>query len=131
MISRVLHTHGWTLALYFAIRDPDPERVRQTLLAAGARAGITKRATEIMESAEPNCGFTYTNPETQTAVTYIGPTTSAAQFLNTWSHELRHISDAVTTTDRGEPPAYLTGDICERLSDIICRFSCEKCRKNL
>lgn len=130
MISRVLHLRGWTLVFYFATQPPEPERVLQTLKAAGAQSEIN-RAAQILESAERNCGFTYTNPETQTAVTYIGPTTSAAQFLNTCSHELRHISDAVTAADHGEPPAYLTGDICERLSDIICRFSCEKCRKNL
>lgn len=119
------------MVFYFATGKPDdPQDIIESLRAAGAQSEI-KRAREIMESKAFNCGFTYSNKQNQAAVTYIGPTTSAAQFLNTWSHELRHIADVVTDSENGEPPAYLTGDICEKLKDIICAFLCDKCRKNL
>lgn len=131
MISRFITIHGWRVLFFFAVRNPDSLPIIRALRDAGAQTEITGRAQRLLESDRLNCGFTYSSREDKTAVTYIGPTTSAAQFLNTWSHELRHIADAVTEPGEREPPAYLTGDICEELKDIICAFSCDKCRKSL
>lgn len=77
-------------------------------------------------------GFTYSNPEFRESVVVIGSSSSGAEFLNSFVHELRHLTDDIAYTCgyplRGEPAAYLAGDISMGLSDIVCVMSCEKCR---
>ena len=58
--------------------------------------------------------------------------TSGEEFLNTFIHETIHltsiISSAYDADIRGENIAYMIGDACQMLADIICKFSCNHCR---
>lgn len=86
-----------------------------------------------MESGRMNRGFTFANPDMRRAVVVVGPTTNGKQFLNTFTHELRHLADAIAKSIGydldAEEPAYLTGDTTMALAETICELGCSGCRK--
>lgn len=69
--------------------------------------------------------------ETESVVT-IGHTTNGEEFLNTFIHELNHITTHLAKTLHinldSEDIAYLAGDIAMKVSDIACKYSCNSCR---
>ena len=77
-------------------------------------------------------GFTYSNPDIRRSVMVIGKTSSGPQFLNSFTHELRHLVDDIAKADgmemSGEGVAYLSGDTAMAMADIVCRLSCDHCR---
>jgi hypothetical protein len=132
MIRRVLKIGRWVVDFLFATRRYDIEGVLACLCDAGAPDYIMDEAEELMESCEYDCGFTYTNQRKRRAVVLIGPTTSSDEFLNTVSHEARHLADAIAKSVGveldSETPAYMTGDTIKALAEVICELGCPHCR---
>ena len=128
MIHRVIEIAGWVMDVLFAVDRYDKEGVLGCLYDAGAPQSIMKRAGEIMDDSNPNSGFTFTNPERRRGVVVIGPTTSEEERINTFVHEIRHLSDGVSKALGfpldSEPPAYMSGDMAMELADIICILGC-------
>lgn len=79
-------------------------------------------------------GFTYSNPDIRRSVMVIGKTSSGAQFLNSFVHELRHLIDDIAVADgmgmSGEAVAYLSGDTAMLVADIVSQLSCDHCRSH-
>lgn len=68
-------------------------------------------------------------------VMVISLTSTPAEFLNSWLHEMRHLSRHIELTcgisPYGEEAAYLAGDIGHRMFPVAKNFICEHCRKEL
>lgn len=99
---------------------------------AGASENILFRAEEKLFDDNENEGFTYSNLSEKKSVVVVGESTNGGEFLNSFSHELRHLADDISSyygmIDRGEEVAYLTGDLANSVSDIVCLLSCDCCR---
>lgn len=84
-----------------------------------------------MEQEDMDSGFTYSNKSMRRSVVVVGITTSKAQFLNSFEHEVRHLCDDIAASSgmkmQGEEVAYLTGEINSRLWEDIHPFVCCKC----
>ena len=97
-----------------------------------APPSILRRVERNMELDQMDTGFTYSNLFLRESVVVIGRSSSGAEFLNSFVHELRHLADDIAYVYgyplRGEEVAYLTGDIALALSDIVCAMSCDSCR---
>ena len=132
MISRVLNIGHWVIDFLFAVERYDTEGVLACLYDVYAPPDVMRRAVEIMERGDPNCGFTYSNPDIKRAVCVIGPASSGAEFVNTASHEMYHVASAIANDIgydlNGEFPAYVTGDAMQSLISVICELGCEHCR---
>lgn len=93
----------------------------------------TGRAVGNMRLNALNTGFTYSNLRVRRSVVVIGRAESGAEFLNSYCHELRHLVDDIARADgmelSGEPVAYLSGDICNAVADIVCKMACDCCRR--
>ena len=131
MIHRALRVHDWTVDFLFAHRRNDPEGVLAFLLSYGAPPSLVEQAEELMASG-PNCGFTFSNSDDRLCLSWIGPQTEGAEWVNTSVHEIVHIAIAIAQ-DEGidtytETFAYLVGDITQAVADIICRLACDHCR---
>lgn len=116
----------------FADDGYDEEAVLGCLYDIDAPVPAMRRANRIMESKAYNRGFTFCNPDMRRAVVVVGPTTSGRQFINTFSHEINHLSEQISEyyglRNHPEASAYLTGDTTMALTEIICKLGCEKCR---
>lgn len=132
MIRRVLRVGRWVVDFIFAEDGYDEEAVLGCLYDIDAPIPVMQRANRIMESGAYNRGFTYTNAALKRAVVVVGPTTSGKQFINSLSHEIDHLSDAVAEyygiKGHKEGTSYLTGDTTMALADVICRLGCSHCR---
>lgn len=99
----------------------------QTQELATARKNLT--------SGNLDTGLTYSNISGRNTVMVISLTSSPAEFLNSWLHEMRHLSrhieQACAISPYGEEAAYLAGEIGQRMFPVAKRFICEHCRKEL
>jgi len=129
MWHRVLLIGRWVVDFLFATKGYDDEAIIAFLYEFDASEEVMKRAVRIMESGRYNRGFTFANPEKERALVVIGPTTSGKQFLNTFTHELRHLADAIARSLGhdldAESPAYLTGDATMALAEAVCELGCK------
>ena len=133
MIYRALRIGRWYIDFLFATSGYDIEGVIECLRDAYAPRRIIEQAEKLMLSCKYNCGFTYANPIRRMAVVLIGPTTSGAEFQDTFVHEVRHLADNIAKSIGyeldSEVPAYLSGDTARALADVVCRLGCDSCRK--
>ena len=132
MIHRAIRVHGWTVDFLFAHRRNDPDGVLAVLRSYGAPASLVEQADDLMNSG-PNCGFTFSNSDRRLCLTWVGPQTEGAEWVNTTVHEIVHVAIAVSA-DAGIDPytetfAYLVGEITEQVSDLLCLLSCDHCRE--
>lgn len=132
MIHRALRVRDWTVDFLFAHRRNDPDGVLAVLRSYGAPARLVEQAEDLM-AAGPNCGFTFSNSDRRLCLTWIGPQTEGAEWVNTTVHEIVHVAIAISS-DAGIDPytetfAYLVGDITEQVSDLLCLLACDHCRE--
>ena len=134
MIKRTLKINRWVVDFLFAVDKYDEEGVLACLYDIEAPYDVMLRANRIMESGRKNRGFTFGEPSIRRAVVVIGPTTSAKQFLNTFSHEVDHLSDIIAESlgvkDEREGTSYLAGETTMALAGVLCELGCEHCRDN-
>lgn len=134
MIHRKIHINGWVANVFFCITHYDESILANALKSVNAPIGVIVRMREIAREDEYNTGFTFSNPELRESVVVIGKATDASQFLNTFVHEVRHLSDDIAheyrIQPRGEEVAYLEGNIATQFTDIVGHFLCPHCRKD-
>jgi len=132
MFHRVLLIWKWVVDFVFATERYDVDGILSCLYDAGAPRWAMDDAEELMSSGDFNTGFTYANPGNRRAVVVIGPTTSGAEFVNTFSHEIHHLAVAIASELgidlESETPAYLAGDSARALAEVVCELGCEHCR---
>ena len=133
MIYRELGIGRWRVYFIFAPDGYDENGVLGLMYDLDAPDHILVKAGRKMRGGSPNEGFTYSNQETREAVVVIGPATSGREFVNTFVHEIKHLSVAIADSLgldlRGEAPAYIAGDAAEALAGIVCELGCDKCNK--
>ena len=131
-IHRVLAIGRWVVDFIFATKYYDVDGILSCLYDAGAPRWVMENAGELMSEGKYNTGFTYTNPEIHRAVVVVGPTTSGAEFTNTFTHEIHHLAVAIASELgidlESETPAYLAGDSARALAEVVCELGCEHCR---
>lgn len=132
MIHRELKIGRWLVEFLFATGKYDVKEISEALYDAGASIMVLRQSEDLMWMCEYNCGFTFANPKTHRAVVVIGPTTSGAEFQDTFVHEIHHlavaIADELGVDLEGESPAYLAGDAARDLAEVVCELGCSHCR---
>lgn len=130
-----LRKYGWRVRVYYAVSTYWTERIMADLARIGCRGMNLRRAYRSLTRGNLNTGITYSNQEKGESVMVISRTTSAAQFLNSWMHEMRHLSrhieQAYGIDPYGEEAAYLAGSIGQKMFPKAKLFLCEHCRSKL
>ena len=134
MIHRIIEIAQWTCELYVSLDTYWIEAITKSFLDCGALPSVIHRIRRNMVRNDMDSGFTYSNPDIRRSVMVIGRTSSGAQFLNSFVHELRHLVDDIAVADgmgmSGEAVAYLSGDAAMLVADIVCQMSCDHCRSH-
>ena len=128
MIHRVLKIGRWIVDFLFATKDYEPSEIQSLLLDMGASSQVLDEVYRIIDSGTLNTGFTYTSQKRKRALVVTGPTSSGREYLNTLTHEVRHLADAIAKSLDveldSEPPAYMTGDTIMALAESVCELGC-------
>ena len=131
MVRRTLRLGRWLVYFLFVTDRYDKEMILSFLDTFGASDYVFKRAEKIMADGFLNRGFTFANPDMHRALVVTGPTSSGAEFLDSFTHELRHLADEIAKSIGieldAEEPAYMTGDTVRDLADVVCRLGCTNC----
>lgn len=130
-----LPEYGWHVRVYYAVTTYWAERIIRDLVRIGCHGTELRRAYDNLLRGDLNTGITYSNTAAGETVMVISLTSTPAQFLNSWLHEMRHLSRhierACGISPYGEEAAYLAGDIGQRMFPVARKFICEHCRKRL
>lgn len=133
MYHNVVRIGRWVIDFLFARESYDIDGVLSCMYDCGASQNTMSSAEELMLRDNDNCGFTYANPYLLRMVVVIGPTTSGAEFLDTFVHEMEHLSAAIAKNLGlrldGEGPAYISGDTARELASVVCELGCSHCRQ--
>ena len=127
MIHRQLYIGSWICDFFFASDSLGRSRILRLLYRYGATDDLLERAGDIIDGGYDK-GFTYTNHVLKHSIVVIGPTSSGAEFLDSFVHEVRHLANDIAE-ELGydldaEMPSYLSGDAARELAEDICRLGC-------
>lgn len=130
-----LPKYNWHVKVYYAVTTYWTSRIINELENIGCDGIELRRAYENLRRGDLNTGLTYSNLNIGETVMVISLTSSSPQFLNSWLHEMRHLSRHIERAFKinpyGEEAAYLAGEIGQRMFPVAKRFVCEYCRKRL
>lgn len=133
MIRRTLRIGRWLVYFFFAVEGYDEEVILSFLQTFEASRTVFKRAEKIMSEGKLDKGFTFANEYIRRAVVVVGPSSSGAEFLDTFTHEIRHLADSIAKSIGYEldmeEPAYMTGDTVRELAEVVCELGCPHCNK--
>ena len=131
LIHRLIYIGRWRVDFYFGVGDFDPSSVMECLEDMGAPDWVLESSWFKMQPGIMNEGFSWPDPRILRSCIFIGPTTSGSEFLDSFTHELRHLADDIAThlgiDLRGEEVAYITGDTTRDLAEVVCRLGCPTC----
>lgn len=125
MIIRDLYIekYRWHVHCYFAVDKYYTEEILDKLESLGCSYTVYDRVAVKMEQNDLNAGFTYSNRIAHETLMVIGKASSNAEYINSISHELRHLCDDIASVTNmqtsGEEVAYLAGDIASEIADVI------------
>ena len=124
----------WRVDFLFCTDGYRSEEILSLLSYMEASDDVLSLTEDIINSDILNTGFTYSNPNIYRALVVIGPASSGAEFIDTFSHEIHHLAVAIASSLGvdldSETPAYIAGDATRDLIDIVCSLGCSKCNKN-
>ena len=132
MIRRKLFICGWECDFFFSVAGGyDIDRILDLLYDDGAPMRVLRNAEQKMRADLPNEGFTWSDYWDRRSVVVIGPTSSGAEFLDSFVHEIGHLSDHIAQ-ELGirldsERSKYILGDMAREFADVVCRLGCRHC----
>lgn len=131
MIRKEIHIeqYRWHLYAYLAAAPEDADEILTMVEEIGIDAQELMKAERHLRYSACDGGMTYSSLADRTSVMVVGVSTSDAEALNTFSHELRHLADDISLAcnipSRGEEVAYLTGDIALALAASLLHIVCD------
>lgn len=130
----VYEPYGWDISVFYEVECKDTDRIVAELKDIGCYGENLFRARKNIESCSPNSGVTYANLSTKEMVVIMTKTTSPAQFMDTFVHELHHMAEFIAKADGvpmvGEEISYISGDLSRQMLTSANRYLCQHCRDN-
>lgn len=135
-----IERYGWTVWAYFAKTTYYAGEIMDNLLRIGVSGEDAHVAFVNLRNNSVNMGLTYSNYATRESVMVVGMTSSPAEFLNSFVHELGHLAaqmaEALGIDHMGEEKQYLAGGLAMRMywaiRPLLCTdFACvtdDNCR---
>ena len=130
-----LKRYRWHVRVYYAVSRYWTADILRDLRAAGCSVRQLRKAYGNLRTGDLNTGITYSNFARRETVMVISLTSTPAEFLNSWTHEMqhlcRHIVQSFAIDPYGEEAAYLSGDVAQKMFPVARKMLCEHCRKEI
>lgn len=125
--------YDWNVTAFFDADAEDEEMIMSELWYIGCPEHTMARVQGNLRRGRMDTGFTYSNRMMRESVMTVGRASSPAEFLNSYTHELRHLVDDIAVTSflpmRGEAVGYLTGELSWEYWKDIHDFLCCRCQE--
>ena len=123
-----LESYDWDISVYYDSVADDAPGIMRDLSDAGCDEENLRRSHRSLTDGGFNSGLTYSNARDRRSIMVIGRTSSLAQFLDTFSHELTHLCQHICQeygiNPWSEEIAYLAGELARRMHPVLSRFMC-------
>lgn len=132
VIDLYISKYEWDVRIFLGVAPEHAEDIIESLLDIACPDDILSQARKHVKKGSLDTGLTYSNKGSRQSVVVVGESSTNAQFLNSFEHELRHLvddmADALNLPLSGEAVAYLTGDANLALYSSIHPYIC--CSRN-
>lgn len=125
---------NWKIYAYYAVSTYYIDEIMEHLWHIGVDATNAKRAYHNLSSGDLDTGLCYSNYRNKETILVVAKTSSAAEFLNSLTHEASHacihISGAMNVDNKSEEYAYMVGELCREMYPKVQHLLCTHCRKH-
>lgn len=113
--------YNWDIIVYYNVNKSNEEDIINKLLDLNCTAQIINEVKLLITKL--NKGFTYSNTNKHISFVCITDTTSKREFINSIAHEVKHIMENICEEYniplKGEPSAYMIGEIVMNMFDVF------------
>ena len=118
--------YQWKVYVYYDTTPYDTDELIHKLYSLGCSEDSILRTRKQLLGGEYNNGFTYTNRALKRSVVSLGRSSDFTQFLNSFVHELHHLSTHIAQANGipldGEDVCYLSGSIAQKMYPILIHY---------
>ena len=118
--------YDWIVHVYYDTTPYNTEELLGKLYQMGCSENGILRTRKQLLGGDYNNGFTYSNRVLKQSVVSLGRASEFAQFLNSFSHELHHLSTHIAQAYGipldGEDVCYLSGSIAQKMYPILIHY---------
>ena len=123
----------WKVYVYYDVTPKDAIEIVTKLQEIKLPKSYITSAYTTLVSNKLNQGLTQTNNRHKTSVIVFTKTSSAGQFVNSFVHEIGHLSNHIARTYNldlnGEEVQYIAGDIAQQMFKRCHTLMCGCCRE--
>ena len=124
----------WKVYVYYDVTPKDAIKVVTKLQEIRLPKSYITSAYTTLISDKLNQGITETNSKLKESVVIFTKTTNASQFINSFVHEIGHLSNHIARTynldSNGEEIQYIAGDIAQEMFKQCHTLMCDYCREH-
>lgn len=124
-----IEPYQWRVYAYLASEAKDADEILERVESIGISAAQYMRAERHIQKALRDSGMTYSSLSSRESVVVVSVSSSEEEAFNTFSHELRHLTDDIAEACdiplHGEEVAYLTGSIALALASELLYIVCD------
>ena len=118
--------YQWKVYVYYDTTPYDTEELLGKLRSLGCSENGILRTRKQLLGGDYNNGFTYSNRALKQSVVSLGRASEFSQFLNSFVHELHHLSTHIAQAYGipldGEDVCYLSGSIAQKMYPILIHY---------
>ena len=130
----IVNRRYWKVYVYYDVTPKDTIEIVTKLHEIGLPRSYIASAYTTLNSNKLNQGLTQTNNRYKTSVVVFTKTSNASQFINSFVHEIGHLSNHIAITYNlslnGEEVQYIAGDISQQMFKRCHILMCDCCRKH-
>ena len=124
----------WKVYVYYDVTPKDAIEIVTKLQEIKFPKSYITSAYTTLVSNKLNQGLTQTNNRLKTSVVVFTKTSNASQFVNSFVHEIGHLSNHIALTYNlnlnGEEVQYIAGDIAQQMFKRCHTLMCDCCREH-
>ncbi len=124
---------AWGVVVCYDIGREDLEEIGSLLSELGAKPMKIEQALRVISTV--NSGFTYTNYDKRMSLMCIGNASNGAELFDSVLHEMKHLVEHICTyygvNSKGEPAAYLQGEVGRQMYRGARGLVCPECGKEI
>lgn len=127
-----IEKYDWQVYAFYDADQYCNDEITERLEELHLPKDYVRSAYSILDTGKRNYGITLTNSKERTSAIIITRTTNASQFVNSFSHEIYHLTNHIARVSgidfNSEEICYLSGYISQQMFSSCRRLMCDCCR---
>lgn len=128
----IVNRRYWKVYVYYNVSKRNINEILDKLENLNFPDSYVTSAYTMLNNNKLNSGRTFSNIRNKVSVVIIGKTSNATEFVNSFVHEIAHLSNHIARAYNlnldNEEVCYLSGDIAQEMFKYCHRLMCDCCR---